>query len=311
MKVITICMSNYIILQNNLKNIFCSLIYVCNLGKRSKLLHPSICFPSLELETMTEDERAQLVDTLQIESHDMMTNFADILINFDDFLIQQSTRIDSVAHMKRILFKYLDIPPLRQEEKSYSLISKLSNATTIDDISIILGKYCSFFNYKLLENIFTHMRYDEGHDALRRHEEDLIEYAKRRIYYFPSGLGIRGFSHAVIAVKLDDMYEGTRRVHLLTFHRKLCELLRLTLGQCLLDGLKPGCIRVTLHILDHLVKDTFPLNTDQQAALQSLTCNGSKIRSLTCEPFSYVLAYGKYMQATVFTTLSLNASLHC
>ena len=225
----------------------------------------------------------------------MICNFADILINFDDFLIQQSTTIDSVAHMKRILFKVLKIPPLHKEETSSSLISNLSNATTIDEISIILSKYCSFFNYKLLETVFTHMKYDEGHKALRRHEEDLIEYAKRRICRFPSGLGIRGFNHAIIAVKLDDMYEGTLTVHLLTFHRKLCELLRLTLGQCPLDGLKPGCICVTLHLLGHLVKDSFPLSIDQQAALQSLTCNGSKIRSLTCEPFTYILADGKYM----------------
>ena len=242
---------------------------------------------------MTEDERAQLLDTLQLESHDMICKFADILDNFDNFLIQQSTRIDTVAHMKRTLSKVLKIPPLHKEEKSSSLVSNLSNATTIDEISVILSKYCSFFNYKLLETVFTHMKYDEGHKALRRHEEDLIEYAKRRICHFPSGLGIRDFNHAIIAVKLDDMYEGTLTVHLLTFHRKLCELLRVTLGQCPLDGLKLGCICVTLHLLDHLVKDTFPLSVDQQAALQSLTFNGSKIRSLICKTFIYIPADGK------------------
>ena len=242
---------------------------------------------------MTEDEKVQLLHTLQSESHDMIYNFADILDNFDNFLIQQSTRIDSVAHMKRILFEVLKIPPLHREDKSSSLIKCLNNATTIKDISFILGKYCSFFNYRLLEKVFVHMKYYEGEEALKKYEEDLTKYAKRRICYFPTGLGIRGFNHAVIAVKLDDMYEETHIAHLITFYRKLCELLRVTLDQCLLDGLKPGCICVTLHLLDHLVKDIFPLSIHQQAALQSLTCNGSKIRSLTCEPFTYIMANGK------------------
>ena len=264
-----------------------------NLGKRQNVLQPPIYFAALQLETMTKDERAQLRETLESESYDMISKFANILIKFDIFLIQQSTRIDTVARMKCILSKLLNIPPLNKGEKSSSLISKLRDAEKIDDISGILSKYCSFYNYQLLETVFTHMKYDEGHKALRRHEEDLTEYAKKRICQFPSGLGIRDFNHAIIAVKLDDMYEGTLRTHLLTFHRKLCELLRVTLGQCPLDGLKPGCICVTLHLLDHLVKDIFPLSIDQQAALQSLTCNGSKIRSLICESYTYFMADGK------------------
>ena len=279
-------------MQNNI-HLFFTNTYVCDLGQRPKLLQRPIYFAALELETMTEDERTLLLDTLQTESHDMTCKFADILDSFENFLTQQNTIIDSVAHIKQVLFKVLKIPLLNKEEKSSSLISDLSNATTVENISIIMSKYCSFFNCQLLETVFAHMKYHEGKEVLTRHKGDLAEYAKRRICHFPSGLGIRGFSHAVIAVKLDDMYEGTHIAHLLTFHRKLCELLRVTLSQCPLDGLKPGCKNVTIHLLDHLVKDTFPLSTDQQTALQSLTCNGSKLKSLTCESFTYILADGR------------------
>ena len=240
---------------------------------------------------MTKKERLQLLYTLESESYEMIRKFTCIPNNFCIFLDQQSREFDIIAKVKSKLNLLLSIPPLNTD----ALSKDLKNATTAEDISDILSKCCSFFNYQLLETLFSLMDYTEGQRILRRHEEDLTEYAKRRICHFPSGLGIRGYNHAIIAVKLDDMYEGTHIAHLLTFHRKLCELLRVTLGQCPLDGLKPGCICVTLHLLDHLVKDTFPLSVDQQAALQSLTCNGSKIRSLTCEPFTYILAYGKYM----------------
>ena len=223
----------------------------------------------------------------------MMYIFADILNNFDGFMMQQSTKFNIVDKMKSILSRVLKIPPLYKEEKSSSLTTYLSNATTVEDISIILNKYCSFFNYQLLETIFSLVDYHKGKDDLIKLKKDLTQYAKRKICHFPSGLGVRGFIHAIIAVQLDNIYEGTCIAHLLTFHSKLCELLRVTLDQCPLDGLKPGRICVTLHLLDHLVKDIFPLSIDQQAALQSLTCNGSKIRSLTCEHFSYILADGK------------------
>ena len=238
---------------------------------------------------MTEEERLQLLYTLESKSYEMVRKFTYIQNDFCIFLIQQSREIDIIAKVKCKLHLLLSIPPLNTD----ALSKDLTSATTAEDISIILSKCCSFFNYQLLETLFSLMDYHEGKEALKTHEEDLTEYAKRRICHFPTGLGIRGFNHAVIAVKLDDMYEGTHIAHLLTFHGKLCELLRVTLGQCPLHGLKPGCICVTLHLLDHLVKDTFPLSIDQQAALQSLTCNGSKIRSLTCEPFTYLSADGK------------------
>ena len=244
---------------------------------------------------MTADERIQLLSTLESESHEMTQKFAEIQSKFYNFLEQQTQTVNIMDKLKSAMITHLNIPPLKREDQSNSLKRDLNTATEIHNIYNILNKCCSFFNYKLLESLFSHMNYTEGQDALKKYEEDLIKYAMRRIYHFPSGLGIRGVNHAIIAVKLDNMYEGTLTVHLLTFHRKLCELLRVTLGQCPLDGLKPGCLCVTLHLLDHLVKDTFPLSTDQQAALQSLTCNGSKIRSLICETFTYIPAYGKYM----------------
>ena len=269
------------------------------------VLQRRLNFPAIELETTTEQERDGLLYTLKLESNTMTYTFADILNNFGGFLMQLSTKFNIVDKMKSTLSRVLKIPPLYKEEKSSSLINYLSNATTVEDISIILNKYCSFFNYQLLETIFSLMDYHNGKEDLIKLKKDLTQYAKRKISHFPSGLGIHGFNHAIIAVKLDNIYEGTCIAHLLTFHSKLCELLRVTLGQCPLDGLKQGCICVTLHLLDHLIKDTFPLSIDQQAALQSLTCNGSKIRSLTCEPFTYILADGKL--ATVF---GLNVSMH-
>jgi len=255
---------------------------------------------------MAESDKTLLLGKLQVESNDMIFKFSEIKRNFRLFM-KQKEKAGIIEKIKSALIDFLQIPPLRTEDKSFSLQESLNNATEVCHINSILSKYCSFYNYQILENIFIEIEYKDGIDALKKHKENLTKYAAARIYHFPSGLGICNRNHAIIAVKLDTIYEQTLIVHLLTFHKNLCELLSAELDQCPLDGLKPGCICVTIHLLDHLVKKIFPLSEDQQEELKMLTCNRSKIRSLTCESFRYHIANGKFSKIFLLEKQSNNA----
>ena len=199
---------------------------------------------------------------------------------------------DIIPRIIAILKSFLEVRPLHKNDKNYSLQEALENVKTGLDLSVILKRYCSFFNYHLLKHVFHHIKYKAGMDALKEHERILAEYAKKRICHFPSNVGAVGTSVVMVAVKLDELYENCHISHLLNYHERLCDLLKVNLGQFMLDGLKPGCICITFHLLDHLLSAVFPLNDEEIQELKELKCGDAKTMMLQCENFSYDLTKG-------------------
>ena len=250
-------------------------------------------YPGIQLNSyMTNQEKERLKYALEEKSKKMICKFSYIRQRFGNFLRKNGSD-DTIANLKGILYDLIEYPPLFHNKPNYPTIDKdLDRANSINDIKRIINSYSSFFNFELLEIIFDQMEYKEGMDALELHKKDIAEYAKDRIYHFPSGLGIKDAKHIVVAVKLDNTYEGCTISHLITFHKNLCQLLEVTLGQFPLDGLQPGCICIIFHLPEHLRK-IFPLTHDQISELKKLRCFNAKILKLSCEDLQYELN-GKY-----------------
>lgn len=180
-------------------------------------------FPGLNLEALNDEEKEELKITLAADSYNISAKFTEILENFYIFLIEQPPQI--LTKVQIILSPNLKLPTIYRTDQ-YNPIDKDPSGLSIQDLSSILNRHCSFFNYNLLERIFSHINYEDGIKALKQHEKDLGEYAQKRISHFPSGVGIRNSTnYVIVAVKLDDMYEGCRIIHLLNFHKKLCHIL--------------------------------------------------------------------------------------
>ena len=246
-----------------------------------------LSYPGLLLDShMTDIERKRLKYTLEEKSNEMMCKFARIRRQFSTFL-EENGSDDAIVKLKDILFDYVGYPPLFQNRPNYPTIDKdLEKANSITEIKRIINSYSSFFNIKMLEIVFDEMGYREGKVALDRHKEDIAEYAKKRIYHFPSGLGIKNAKHIVVAVKLDDAYKDCTGSHLITLHNNLCQLLKVSLGQFQLDGLQPGCISIMFHLPEFLRK-IFPLTREQISELQRLRCHHARIIKLSCEDLQY------------------------
>ena len=235
---------------------------------------------------MNDIERDRLKYTLQEKSNEMMCKFTNIRQQFSTFL-EENGSDHAIAKLKGILYDFVEYPPLFPNRPNYPTIDRdLVKANSITEIKRIINSYSSFFNFQLLEKVFDHMGYREGKAALDRHKEDIAEYAKERIYHFPSGLGIKNAKHIVVAVKLDDAYKDCTVSHLINFHKNLCQLLKVSLGQFQLDGLQPGCISIIFHLPEFLRK-IFPLTQEQVSELQRLRCHHARIIKLSCKDWQY------------------------
>ena len=277
---------------------------LCNLGTQSKPHLRNFKFRGLELENLSKEERVKLQNTLQAQSIKISFKFASIIDSFCDYL---ETTSDIIPRIIAILQSFLEIRPLRKNDKNYSLQEALENVKTGSNISAILKKYCSFFNYHLVEHVFRHIKYEAGLEALKQHERILAEYAKKRICHFPSNVGTVGSSVVIVAVKLDELYENCLISHLLNYHERLCDLLKVNLGQFMLDGLKPGCICIIFHLLDHLLSAVFPLNEEKIQKLKELKCGDAKTMMLQCEKFSYDLTKGMLVEVSQLTSSQLSS----
>lgn len=233
-------------------------------------------FPGLNLEDLNEEEKEELKFTLTAETRNIVKRFSAIPTDFCYFLMDQpKLQIKVLLKLKALS----SIPSIYKKDDVLHVVSE----ETIFVISNILENHCSFFNYDLLEDIFTLLNYQEGLEALRQHEEKLTEYAARRITHFPSGVGIQNSeNYVIVAVKLDDIYDGCRIFHLINFHRKLSQLLKVCLSEFVLDGLKGGCILVEFHLLENMVETIFPLSKKMRVKLLELNCCTAKITEISC-----------------------------
>lgn len=55
----------------------------------------------------------------------------------------------------------------------------------------------------------------------------------------------------------------------------------------MLDGLQPGCILITFHLLKHLQDNIFPLTDNIKLELQEIKCHKARITELSCGKYYY------------------------
>ncbi len=238
------------------------------------------------MENLSVEEEQQLKATLRAESYAIATKFMEIQQDFYIFLFDQPNSV--LFKIQVILSTILKLPTIYKSDQNIAL--HIKDVLTIQDLANILNQYSSFFNYHILENVFKKIDYQNGMKALEQYKIELLEYAKRRISHFPSGVGFQNSQHyVVVAFKLDDMYEGCDISHLLNFHQELCEQLKLSLGEFTLDGLKPGCIQIIFHLLKNLSEKIFPLSNYEMLSLSMLRCQKSRIIKVICGEYDYEL----------------------
>ena len=176
-------------------------------------------------------------------------------------------------------YEDLELPPFRRQ------IPELRNAKTIDDAMVVIGHYCSFFNYHMIEHIINKLGTRQDKKNLAKYKEEFARYAERHVFECPSEVGSISDGLVNMFVTLDQTFESCTVRNLELFVDDLRKILNISTGAVFkLCHVAPGSLKLTFQLSSSLLQEVFPLSDGQKSALASLDIT---VTELSCEGYVY------------------------
>ena len=235
-------------------------------GTTSKLC---LTFPCLDLKNMAKDEKEKLHQKLYSDSVNMMCRFQELFSATTKSLKERKIpTTELLCHLvgmgpMKPTFNDLSLPPFRCQ------LPGLQEAKNSDDVMLVVGNYCSFFNLQMLECIIDKVGTEQDKKNLSQYKEEFSRYAERHVFECPSDVGqVSEEGNVSMFVILDETYDNCNVSQLQLFIVKLRDILNISPG----DGLKlchitPGSLRLTFQLPACIANYIFPLSSEQEAAL--------------------------------------------
>ena len=220
---------------------------------------------------MSKEEKEELHQRLYAESVDIMFEFQELFSSITKSLDER--HISPLA-----LYTHLvclgSLKPTYDDPKQPVLrhyFPQLRTAERIEEAMGIIGDYCSFFNFRIVELIINKVGTTEDKATLTKYKKDFSDYARRHVYECPSEFGPVTDGNAELFMTLDETYDNYTVSSLKLFVRKLAEILKLSSDAALkLCKIQLGSLKLTFQIPDFVKEDIFPLSVDQKRALAGL-----------------------------------------
>ena len=220
---------------------------------------------------MDRDEKERLHQKLYAESENMEYKFQELF---------KATRISLVERMITMgeLLKHLDcLGSVKPLYKGSTLpvfgrrLPRLRKTENVDNAMSVISSYCSFFNYRIVECIINNLGTERDKTNLKIYKEEFSVYAQRHIFKCPSEVGeIDEDSHAILFVTLDTTYDSYTVSHLYAFVNNLQRVLKIPPMSLRLCRIGPGSLKLIFQLPHSIQRTTFPLSSDQEAALADL-----------------------------------------
>ena len=230
---------------------------------------PKLIFPSFNLKKLSKEEKFH--ERLYAESMDITFKFQDLFSSTTQSLKERSI---SPQDLYTHLVCLGSVKPTYDDPKQPVLrhyFPHLKRAERIEEAMGIIGDYCSFFNFRIMELIIDKLGTTKDKANLSSYKKEFSEYAGRHVFECPSELGAMTDDNAELFVTLDETYDDCTVSVLQLFVRKLAEILKLSscagLKLCRIDF---GSLKLTFQIPIFVQEDIFPLSADQSRALSGL-----------------------------------------
>ena len=231
----------------------------------------NLTFPCLDLEKINEEEKQQLHQQLYAESVDMIDKFQDL---FSDTTLSLKQRKMTVTELLYNLvglgplppaYKGLDLPEFSQQ------LPKLMQSKTTDEAMLVIGTYCSFFNFRMIEKIINKLGTGQDRKNLEKYREEFDRYAERHVFKCPAEVGTVSEGLANMFVTLDETFNSCTVRVLDLFVENLRKTLKISTGAVFkLTRITPGSLKLTFQLPYSLLQDIFPLSSEQEAALNGM-----------------------------------------
>ena len=222
---------------------------------------------------MAKDEKEKLHQRLYSDSVNMMCKFQELFSSTTKSLKERKIqKTELLCHLvgmgpMKPTYNDLSLPPFRCQ------LPGLKSAKNSDDVMLVIGYYCSFFDIQMLECIINKVGAEQDKKNLSQYMEEFNQYAQRHVFECPSDIGkVSKEEHVNMFVILDETYDKCTVSRLQLFVVKLRDILNISPG----DGLKlcqitPGSLRLMFQLPACVANHIFPLSSEQEAAL---ACEG-------------------------------------
>ena len=231
----------------------------------------NLTFPCLDLKKMNKEEKQQLHQRLYAESVEMMDKFQDLFSATTLSLKQRKTTVmELLCNLVGLgplppAYKGLDLPEFSQQ------LPKLMQSKTIDEAMLVIGTYCSFFNFRMIVHIINKLGTRQDRKNLEKYREEFDKYAERHMFECPAEVGAVSEGLANMFVKLDETFNSCTVRGLDLFVENLRKTLKISTGAVFkLTHVTPGCLKLTFQLPYSLLQDIFPLSSEQEAALNGM-----------------------------------------
>ena len=232
---------------------------------------PQLSFPYLNVKDMSKEEKQQLHQRLYAESMDMIDKFQNLLSATADSLKKQRKSVKSLlCHLVGLgphppAYRGLNLPEFSRQ------LPELTKSRTIDEAMVVIGNYCSFFNYRMIEHIINKLGTRKDHKNLSKYREHFRQYSEQLVFKCPSQVGEMSEGLANMYVTLDKVYDSYTLNSLELFVNNLRKILNISDGAVFkLCHIARGSLKLTFQLPYSVLGDIFPLNEDQRAALSGL-----------------------------------------
>ena len=161
-----------------------------------------LTFPHLNLSKMSEEEKQHLQQRLYADSVNMMDKFQNLFSATTKSLKEQNISVKEIlCHLVGLgpllpTYEDLNLPVFRRQ------LPALRKAQTVDDAMLVIGDYCSFFNFRMIEHIVDKLGSRQDKRNLSKYQEEFNKYAERHVFECPSEVGKLSSDHANMFVKL-------------------------------------------------------------------------------------------------------------
>ena len=223
------------------------------------------------LKDMSKEKKQQLHQRLYPQSIDMINKFQNLLSTTTKSLKHRNVSISDLhCHLVGLgalppAYKHLDLPEFGRR------FPELVKSKTIEEAMSVIGNYCSFFNYRMIEHIINNLGTEQDQKNLSEYTNDFNEYAKRLVIECPSEVGETSEGLANVYVTLDKTYDSYTLNSLELFVDDLRKILKISDGAVFkLCNIARGSLKLTFQLPYSVLGDIFPLNEEQRAALSGL-----------------------------------------
>ena len=238
---------------------------------------------------MSKEEKQQLHQQLYAESMDMVDKFQYLFSATTESLKQRKKSVKELLCALVGLgplppvYEDLDLPVFRRN------FPELTKSKKIDDAMLVIGNYCSFFNFRMMEHIINKLGTRQDEKNLTKYKEQFSVYATRLVFQCPAEVGAVSYSLANMFVTVDETFNSCTVRVLGLFVENLRKILNIPPGAVFkLCRIAPGSLKLTFQMSFSIAKDIFPLSDEKKADLialgvDSLRCGQCQFNSPTLD----------------------------